>query len=112
MNGQTSRRFLSENYFQPTFQKFAGELCAGAQLHVNDRDQFRPFATGVEIIRHPQNLYPDHFRMEAPPYEYERIIADRGFVRRASRIDYLRLGEEPYKATLHSSCEILRCAQG
>src|SRR5712691_7781401 len=37
-------------WFQPTFQKFAGRLCGGAQLHVLDRNSFRPFATGVEII--------------------------------------------------------------
>ena len=32
--------FFRENYFQPTFQKFAGQLCGGAQIHVIDRKQF------------------------------------------------------------------------
>jgi uncharacterized protein YbbC (DUF1343 family) len=59
------------NYFQPTFQKFAGQLCGGAQVHVLDRDAFRPFHTGVEIIRCIRKLYPDSFAWKQPPYEYE-----------------------------------------
>ena len=63
--------FFRENYFQPTFQKFAGQLCGGAQLHVLDREDFRPFQTGVEIIRSIRKLYPDSFAWKQPPYEYE-----------------------------------------
>ena len=36
-----------EMFFQPTFQKFAGQLCGGAQLHVTDRNSFRSFETGL-----------------------------------------------------------------
>ncbi|MDP9186436.1 MAG: DUF1343 domain-containing protein [Verrucomicrobiota bacterium] len=60
-----------ENYFQPTFNKFAGELCGGAQIHVLDRSAFRPFQTGVEIIRCIRKLYPESFAWKQPPYEYE-----------------------------------------
>src|SRR5919202_1166386 len=54
--------FFRETYFQPTFHKFMGELCAGAQLHVIDRTQFRPFQTAVEVIKRIRELWPDHFR--------------------------------------------------
>ena len=40
-----------EMFFQPTFQKFAGQLCGGAQLHVTDRNSFRSFETGLQVIR-------------------------------------------------------------
>jgi uncharacterized protein YbbC (DUF1343 family) len=63
--------FFRENYFQPTFQKFAGQLCAGAQIHVIDRERFQPFRAGVEIIKHIRNTYPEHFQWKQPPYEYE-----------------------------------------
>ncbi len=63
--------FFRENYFQPTFQKFAGELCSGAQLHVTDRNEFQSFQTGVEIIRTLRRLYPKQFAWKQPPYEYE-----------------------------------------
>jgi uncharacterized protein YbbC (DUF1343 family) len=63
--------FFRENYFQPTFHKFSGELCGGAQLHVTDRNALHPFQTGVEIIRALRRLYPDQFAWKQPPYEYE-----------------------------------------
>jgi uncharacterized protein YbbC (DUF1343 family) len=58
-------------WFQPTFQKFAGEMCGGAQLHVTDRDRFAPFQTGLEIIRALRRIYPESFVWKQPPYEYE-----------------------------------------
>ena len=63
--------FFRGNYFQPAFHKFAGELCGGAQLHVLDRNTFRPFETGIEIIRCIRKLYPNSFAWKQPPYEYE-----------------------------------------
>jgi uncharacterized protein YbbC (DUF1343 family) len=63
--------FFRENYFQPTFQKFAGQLCGGAQIHVIDRECFQPFQTGLEIIRKIRAFYRDQFAWKQPPYEYE-----------------------------------------
>jgi len=58
-------------YFQPTFQKHAGKLCGGAQIHVTDRDRFKPFKTGCAVIKAVHDLYPDSFKWKQPPYEYE-----------------------------------------
>jgi uncharacterized protein YbbC (DUF1343 family) len=58
-------------YFQPTFQKHAGSLCGGAQIHVINRNKFKPFKTGVAILKAVHDLYPDHFAWKQPPYEYE-----------------------------------------
>lgn len=63
--------FFREHYFQPTFHKFADELCGGAQIHVLDRENFRPFATGIEVIRCIRKLHRDRFEWKVPPYEYE-----------------------------------------
>jgi len=63
--------FFRENYFQPTFHKFAGELCGGAQIHVTDRDEFQPFLIGVEIIKRIRKIYGKEFQWRQPPYEYE-----------------------------------------
>ncbi|UCD24407.1 MAG: DUF1343 domain-containing protein [Gemmatimonadota bacterium] len=57
--------------FEPTFQKHAGQLCGGAQLHVIDRALFRPVQTAVTIISMAQRLAPDSFAWREPPYEYE-----------------------------------------
>src|SRR5712692_3535039 len=63
--------FFRENYFQPTFNKFSGELCGGAQIHLLDRNAYRSFQTGVEIINCIRKLYPEAFAWKQPPYEYE-----------------------------------------
>jgi uncharacterized protein YbbC (DUF1343 family) len=57
-------------HFQPTFHKFAGELCGGIQIHVIDRNAFKPVITGAAIISAIRRLYPDGFEWKQPPYEY------------------------------------------
>ncbi len=61
-------------YFLPTFQKHAGTLCGGAQIHVTDRRRFKPFKTGVGIIKAVFDLYPKDFSWKNPPYEYEKRL--------------------------------------
>ena len=58
-------------YFQPTFQKHTGKLCGGAQIHVIKRERFKPFKTGVAIIKTTHDLYAEQFSWRKPPYEYE-----------------------------------------
>lgn len=62
--------FFREAWFQPTFHKFAGQLCGGAQIHVLDRASFLPYLTAVEILRLIKKENPE-FRWKEPPYEYE-----------------------------------------
>ena len=57
--------------FQPAFQKFAGQLCAGLQQHVVDRESYRPVRTGLAILKAARKLWPREFRWRPPPYEYE-----------------------------------------
>ncbi|MGC1454188.1 MAG: DUF1343 domain-containing protein [Nitrospirota bacterium] len=59
--------------FQPTFQKHAGMLCGGAQIHVADREKFKPFKTGVAILKAIHDAYPRDFQWNQPPYEYEEV---------------------------------------
>ena len=59
--------------FQPTFQKHAGLACGGAQIHVTNREKFRPFKTGVAILKAVHNTYPRDFKWKEPPYEYEEV---------------------------------------
>ncbi|MET0623659.1 MAG: DUF1343 domain-containing protein [Pyrinomonadaceae bacterium] len=56
--------------FQPTFQKHAGVTCGGVQIHVRDREEFKPVLTGVAIIKACYDSYVDGFRWKEPPYEY------------------------------------------
>lgn len=58
-------------WFQPTFQKHAGRLCGGAQVHVDDRDRCAPVLTVTAILAAIQRLWPERFAWRPPPYEYE-----------------------------------------
>jgi uncharacterized protein YbbC (DUF1343 family) len=58
-------------YFAPTFQKHAGTMCGGVQVHVQNRDLLEPYLTGIAVIHTIRSLYPDSFQWRQPPYEYE-----------------------------------------
>jgi uncharacterized protein YbbC (DUF1343 family) len=60
-----------EAAFEPGFQKYAGQVCRGSQLHVTDRHTFLPYRTGLEILRVVRERYPEDFAWKSPPYEYE-----------------------------------------
>ncbi|HVH55494.1 MAG TPA: DUF1343 domain-containing protein [Vicinamibacterales bacterium] len=59
-------------FFEPTFQKHAGKTCGGCQLHVLDRQAFRPVRSCVELIEEFHAQDPSRFEWRDPPYEYER----------------------------------------
>ena len=56
--------------FTPTFHKFAGRRCGGVQLHVVDRRRFRPYLTGVAVVRAFKQQFPDKFRWRTREYEF------------------------------------------
>ncbi|PID37996.1 MAG: hypothetical protein CSA65_00815 [Proteobacteria bacterium] len=60
--------------FQPTFQKHAGEVCGGVQLHVTDRAAFAPLRTGVALLATLQRCWPEAFGWRAEAYEF---VTDR-----------------------------------
>ncbi|MDD2901700.1 MAG: DUF1343 domain-containing protein [Syntrophales bacterium] len=57
--------------FEPTFHKWAGELCRGFQLHISDRLAYKPYFTTLALLGVIRELYPDDFAWRQPPYEYE-----------------------------------------
>lgn len=60
--------------FIPTFHKYEGKLCKGAQLHVINREKYKPFLTSVSIIKAVHDVYPKYFAWKKPPYEYEKVL--------------------------------------
>jgi uncharacterized protein YbbC (DUF1343 family) len=79
--------------FQPTFQKHAQQTCGGCQIHVLQRDDFRPVLTGVALIHTFRRFDPDRFAWRPPPYEYEHhkapidILAGSDVLRRQIETD-------------------------
>jgi len=63
-------------WFEPTFHKHAGRLCAGVQVHVEDaayeHDAFRPWRLQALAFKALRRLRPDYELWRDFPYEYER----------------------------------------
>ena len=59
--------------FKPMFQKHAGCVCHGFQMHVTDRKSFQSLLTGIAIICTIHALHPD-FAWRTQTYEF---VSDR-----------------------------------
>jgi uncharacterized protein YbbC (DUF1343 family) len=60
--------------FRPMFDKHAGELCGGVQIHVTDRATFRPYATYLAVVGYAAREHPERFAFRTEPYEF---VGDR-----------------------------------
>ena len=67
---------LRECWFEPTFHKHAGKLCAGLQIHVDDaaydHAAFRPWRLLALAFKALRALRPDYELWRDFPYEYEQ----------------------------------------
>ncbi len=61
-------------WFRPTFQKFAGQACAGVQLHVTDRKAFQPVRVGLALLAALRGLSGMAFAWRREVYEF---VTDR-----------------------------------
>ncbi|HTU12582.1 MAG TPA: DUF1343 domain-containing protein [Allosphingosinicella sp.] len=66
---------LRDIWFQPTFHKHAGKLCAGVFIHAEggayDHAAFRPWRLQALAFRAVATLYPGYDLWRDFPYEYE-----------------------------------------
>ena len=66
---------LRECWFEPTFHKHAGKLCAGLMVHAEgafyDHAAFRPWRLQALAFKAIRRLYPDYELWRDFPYEYE-----------------------------------------
>ncbi len=56
--------------FQPMFQKHAGIICGGVQIHVTDPAAFRPFATYLALVGLARSQDPAKFAFRTTKYEF------------------------------------------
>lgn len=63
-------------WFEPTFHKHVGKLCAGLQTHVEDASYdhaaFRPWRLQALAFKALRRVHPDYGLWRDFPYEYER----------------------------------------
>jgi len=77
--------------FRPTFHKFAGQTCGGVQIHVMDRAEFRPYLSGVAVLRALRALAGEAFRWRTEKYEF---VSDRPAIDLLTGGDAIRKGIE------------------
>jgi len=62
-------------FFEPTYHKHAGQLCAGIQIHTDldgyDHQRFRPYRLAALWLKALRLEYPDYPIWRDFPYEYE-----------------------------------------
>ena len=58
-----------EAWFTPSFSKFAGEQCGGAQVHVTARNSYRPFEAALHVVKTIREMYPDKFEFHADYFD-------------------------------------------
>jgi len=67
---------IRECWFEPTFHKHAGTLCAGLQIHADDpayaHETFRPWRLVALALKALRRLRPDYPLWRDFAYEYER----------------------------------------
>ncbi len=61
---------LREITFTPTFNKFANQTCRGFQIHVTDRNLYRPYEASLAIIASIARVHGSLFELFEGPYEY------------------------------------------
>jgi len=64
-------------YFEPTFHKFKGQLCAGIQWHTDTANyrhaEFQPVRLMALTFSSIKKLQPELMNWRQPPYEYETV---------------------------------------
>lgn len=60
--------------FLPTFQKQAGKICGGVQIHPTNARAFRPCATYLALVALARAQAPEAFRFRTERYEYVEDI--------------------------------------
>ncbi|MGA9287561.1 MAG: DUF1343 domain-containing protein, partial [Anaerobacillus sp.] len=72
--------------FTPSFSKHAGELTHGVQIHVTDKEAFKPVKTGVSLVKTIHDLYPDDFEFRAENssgVSFFDLLVGNGWIREA-----------------------------
>ena len=57
--------------FEPTANKWQAQRCRGFQIHVTDRDEYRPYETSLQLLQAVIKCHKKDFTWQQPPYEYE-----------------------------------------
>ncbi len=82
--------------FEPTSNKWRNEFCKGFQIHITNRDKYKPYITSLKLLQGILKNFPELFEYKNPPYEYEferlpmdLILGDKEVRKRLENFDNL-----------------------
>ena len=63
---------------KPYYGRFKGQVCGGVQLYVSDRELYKPYLVGLQIMSVHQELYPevDLFANEGRWSMFNKVMGD------------------------------------
>jgi uncharacterized protein YbbC (DUF1343 family) len=104
---------LRQIEFEPTSNKWAGNVCKGFQIHVTDPYAFKPYLTALKLLQAVMYHHKDKFQWKLPPYEYEYkrlpidlIIGNREIRRRLEAFEPAEQIESSWIHELKDFCDI------
>jgi len=56
--------------FEPRFQKHAGQMCGGVEIHLTNRNALESYLLGLVVIEAAMRCNPDRFAWRTETYEY------------------------------------------
>lgn len=93
--------------FEPTANKWCGQLCRGFQIHITDPNSYQPFRTTILLLQAILQNHKTEFNWKAPPYEYEfekqpidLIIGDRAIRQRIEKLESVASIEQSWMQAL------------
>ena len=87
-------------WFRPQFQKHAGRVCGGVELHVLDRVRLEPLRLGLELLRAFRDHDLDRFRWRPDPYEFVADVPALDLLTGSSRARRVLEAGEPLEQLL------------
>ncbi len=107
--------FFRPLVFEPTANKWEGQPCPGFQIHLLDRNRFKPYLTSLALLQSVVRLHPDSFKWKPPPYEYEferypidLIIGDHDIRRRIENLENISEIEASWQPMLKAFIKLSR----
>jgi len=101
--------------FEPTSNKWAGQVCKGFQIHVTDPYQFEPYLTSLRFLQAIIFHHNDQFQWKTTPYEYEweklpmdMIIGNKNIRRQIENLDDIELIHKKWENEINEYLESSR----
>ena len=93
--------------FEPTSGKWQSNVCKGFQIHITNREQFKPYLSSLILMQLIIKYHKNEFEFKNPPYEYEYermpmdlIIGSRDLRKKLMNLENLPLLSDQWKQGL------------